>query len=467
MYKITLEYITLELIEKIIRLKSYFTKNSSKIDNNSNDAVIVIFEKAISSLLFNIERLIFDINDLDSNSTSNEIFAIQRSLSLCYSTIKNLHKELHYLSTDWLKLETYTFAEQLYEKHFKIQKTPKLNIILSDDYSFVETNLDKKFEKIMDSLFDKHNIYMPEESPTILIPKIEYSNPLNWTILVHELGHIDTVNIKELCSNESMFPDNLSISEKEKLVSWAEEIYCDINAIKIIGPAYFISLASFALLQSLVTGLGVASNSHPPFAMRLALLFSYLDKNKLEIKTDLPSGNEGTLHSFIYSMTNIVNTNLKNFDKDLGNEPSIKNLMVFYKFLRNELIKDDQDCKIIEPIFELVENLKKMIPIGSYRSHINDKSNLDKIESETITKKELNQIRDSLTERNTELWEIINAGWVYKIKETIPFGINLFFNNSSKSIESKVKVYGKKLELLDDRLLVSIETSKLIDLIEN
>lgn len=467
MDKVTLKYITLELIEKIYRLESFIIKNSSKGDNNSNEAVIIIIKKSITCLLSNIDNLTKDINDIDSKSTSNEIFSIQRSLSQCYLAIKELHKELNFLSTNWLKLETYTFVEQIYEKHFKVEKTPKINIILSDKYTFTETNLDEKFERIMDSFFEKHNLYNVEESPTVIIPKIEYSNPLNWTILVHELGHIDIVNIKKFISNDSMFPDNLSKGEKEKLISWAEEIYCDIIAIKIIGPAYFLSLASFALLESLDTGYGVSSHSHPPFAMRLALLYAYLDKNKLEIKTNLPTGVDGAIHSFIYSMNQIANRNLKNIEKSLGQEPSIKKLMVFYKYLRNELIKDDNECKIIEPIFDLVENLKEMIPIGSYRSHEMDKSNLTKLELNELSKEEFNQIRNSLTERNTELWEIINSGWVYKIKEIIPFGFELFFDKTELTIKEKVIAFGEKLELLDDRLLVSIETSKLIDLIEN
>jgi hypothetical protein len=468
MNKITFKYITLELIEKIFRLKSYITKNGSKKDNNSNNAVIMIFEKAILNLLSNIEKTISDINEIDNETTINEIFSIQRNLSQYYLTIKELHGELHFLSTDWLKLETYTFIEQLYEKHFNPKpKKEKLNIILSDDYTFIETNLDKRFERIMNSFFEQSSIYLSEESPTVIIPKMEYSNPLNWTILVHELGHVDKENIKELCSKEAMFPDNISISEKEKLINWAEEIYCDIVAIRIIGPAYFTSLASFAMLETLVIGLGVSSNSHPPFAMRLALLFSYLDKNELKIQTIMPDGKNDTIHSFIYKMTENINSNLKNVNNTIGAEPSISDLMLFYKFIRNELIKDDKYLKNIDPIFNLVDDLNKMIPIGSYRSHSKDEEYLEKLKLKELTIDEFNLIKDSLTERNAELWEIINTGWVYKIQTIIPFGLKLFFESNEFSIEEKLKSYSEKLEMLDDRLLVSIETSKLIDLIEN
>lgn len=467
MNKITFKYITIELIEKIIRLKNYIVKNSSKNDNNSNTAVISIFEKTIAVLISIIKDLIQDINNIDADYTSDELFSIQRTLSQCYITIKELHKKLNFLSTDWLKLETYTFVEQLYEKHFEMHKSKNLNIILSDDYTFIETNLNKRFEKVMVSFSEHLNSDFLEESPTVIIPKLEYANPLNWTILVHELGHIDRENLNLLLSKTLMFPSKISKSEKDRLASWAEEIYCDIKAIQIIGPAYFLSLASFAILQSLVTGFGASSNSHPPFAMRLSLLFSYLDKNKLDIKTKLPDNNEGTIHSFIYSLTKNINANLLGINETLSTEPSIDDLMVFYKFIRNELIKDNDQTIDIKPIFELAEDLKRMIPIGSYRNHDSDNNNIEKLNDEGLTKEEFNKIKETLTERNAELWEILNAGWVYKVQEIIPFGLKLFFEEPYDNIFEKIETYNEKLNLLDDRLLVSIEISKLIDLIEN
>lgn len=467
MDKITFKYIALDLIEKIIRLKSYITKNSSRNDNNSNKAVIQIFEKTISNILSNIKNLIVDINDIDHESTTDEKYAIQQSLSQCYISIKELHKELNFLSTDWLKIETYTFIEQLYDNHFNLSKKRNLSIILSDDYTFIETNLEKRFEKITASFFEQDDFIVSEERPTVIIPKLEYSNPLNWTILVHELGHINIEEISDLRINSEMFPADLSESENEKLVSWAEEIYCDIKAIQIIGPAYFLSLSTFALLESLILGFGVSTKSHPPFAMRLALLFSYLDKNGLEIKADLPNGENDTIHSFIYSMSKDINENLKNKTETLGREPSINGLMIFHKNIRNKLIKDEKTSRNVQPIFDLVKDLEKMIPIGSHRIHDNDEEYLKKLDSSELNKEEFTLIKEYLTERNADLWEIINAGWVYKIQKIIPFGLKLFFENTNDPISQKVTKYSESLELLDDRLLVSIETSKLIDLIEN
>lgn len=467
MVGITLKYVTLELIEKIIRLQNYINKHSYNNRKNSNEAVIKIFEKAISSLLINLEKLIKEINELDKESTPIEIYSVQRGLSTCYSAIKDLHKELHVLNTDWLKLETYTFVEQIYKKHINGNESQDLNVILSDDYTFVETNMDTRFERIMQSFFDTQNSYAPEDSPTVIIPKIEYSNPLNWTILVHELGHLDTKKIKKLCESPELFPEGLNIGEKDKLTNWAEEIYCDILAIDIIGPAYFLSLASHALLQSLITGLEVSTNHHPPFAMRLALLHAYIDKNSQNLLTKLPTGEKDSIHSFIYDMTSIINENVKQITDPTENEPLIENLMDYYFYLNEELVEKGTINKEIGSIFELVEKLRIKVPIGGYRSTNGDKNLLKQLNKKGLTTEEFSVIRNSLSERNTELWEIINAGWLFKMNEFIPFGLKLFFDNSTKNIHEKLNDYREKLDLLDDRLLVSIETSKLIDIIEN
>ncbi len=467
MDKLTFKYIALDLIEKIIRLKSYITKNSSKKDNNSNKAVIQIFEKSLSNILFNIEELIKDINYIDSDSTTDEKFALQQNLSQCYISIKELHKELNFLSTDWLKIETYTFTEQLYHQYFNSDKKYDLSIILSDDYTFIETNLEKRFERITASFFERDISPFSKERPSVIIPKLEYSNPLNWTILVHELGHINSDEIDAIKNDKDLFPTGLSESEKEKLQNWAEEIYCDVKAIQIIGPAYFLSLTTFALLESLITGFGVSNKSHPPFAMRLAFLFSYLDKNNLEIKAKTPNGDNDTIHSFIYAMSKVINQNLKNKTKTLEREPSIKDLMVFQINIKKKLIIKENISRNVGSVFKLVEDLHKMIPIGSLRSHDKDDKFLERLDDPNLGKEEFNSIKESLTERHTDMWEIINAGWVYKIQEIIPLGLELFFDKSHRSILENVQTYANKIELLDDRILVSIETSKLIDLIEN
>lgn len=467
MNSITFKYITLELIEKILRLKNYINKHSYNNRKNSNDAVIKIYEKSINTLLKNTNNLINDINLINDKSNSNEIFAIQRRLSTHYDTIKGLHGELHNLNSDWLKMETYTFVEQIQKKIFNDDKLQNLNIILSDDYTFVETNLDDRFKQIMEPLYDSDNTHIDGDSPTVIIPKIEYSNPLNWTILVHEIAHIDKKKIEKLISDSSMFPDNVTVDERNKLKNWAEEIYCDVKAIDVIGPAYFLSLASYALLQSLVTGFGVYSGSHPPFTMRLALLHSYIKNNSEELNIILPTKEEGSIHSFIHRMTAVVNENVKKMEGLPIKEPSINNLMIFNKYLHDALVMNGGESKDINPVFELVNNLKQSIPVGGFRVKDEDANELKKLREKTLTQKTFDEIKNTLSERNSELWEIINAGWVYKISEHIPFGINLFFNDESKTIDEKVKEYGDKIELLDDRLLVSIETSKLIDLIEN
>lgn len=472
MTKSTFQFIILELIEKTIRLENYIRKNSSKNRKNSNDAVIEIFQKSLDSLYLEIEYLILEVNSLDNNSTSDEIFCIQQLLATYYETIKKMHEELSVLNTDWLKLETYTFVEQIYDNYFKHIKAPEVNIILSDNYSFIETNLEDRFAKIINSLYDNDYNYITEDSPAIVIPKIEYSNPLVWTFLVHELAHLNKDEIKKLCSNPKLIPSDLNNKDKAKyesiLKKWAKEIYCDILAINIMGPAYFLTLMSYALLESLITGFGAYSSKHPPFEIRLELLHYYIDKNNEEITTITLNDANKSIHSYLYEMSEVINENLFNSNKLNSNKPLLNKLMIFESFLRKELIKVSDNPKQMDSIYILVKSLKKKIPIGGYRIPTNDINDSKKIKTKDFNLDEFEEIKRSLTDRKTELWEIINAGWVYKVENLIPYGQKIFFKNKKNwNINKRFKKYSKKLDLLDDRLLVSIETSKLIDLIEN
>jgi|GEM_PF-4826166 len=213
MDKITFQYITLDIAEKILRLRNYILFNSSKTNNNSNSTVIMVYEESINKIISSLDELICRINIINKKSTKDEIFAIQRSLSCCYTAIKELHKELHYLSSDWLKPETYTFIEQIFNDNFNPNKKNKISIILTDEYTFIETNLNKQFKKIIDSFYSNSLEILSGENPTVILPKIEYSNPLNWPILVHELGHTEVDKIEKLCSTQ--YFKSLKNGEKE------------------------------------------------------------------------------------------------------------------------------------------------------------------------------------------------------------------------------------------------------------
>jgi len=167
-------------------------------------------------------------------------------------------------------------------------------------------------------------------------------------------------------------------------------------------------------------------------------------------------------------MTTVINTNICSFNPTLEREPSSSGLMEFFLNLRAELVEEENQKVIINSIRPLVTKLSEFIPIGSYRDRGKDEDYLKELKRSNIKTEKFNVLKNSLTERKTDLLEIINAGWIYKFEQIIPSGINIIFNNTEKrELKENIKIYGEKLELLDNRLLVSIEISKLIDLVEN
>lgn len=463
----TIKYIILELLEKVYRLKSFILKHNLSETSNSNGNVVLLFNRTITKILNHLEETTLQIDGL----TEDEAFTIQRRLAQNYEAIIGLHDELKYLHTEWLRPEIFTFANHIINYLPKECRPGIINIILSDKYSFLEKNLFKEFIEVVSGFSNDSTLKYPERSPTVILPKIEYNNPLNWPILCHELGHIDETNIANLISKKELFPSGISVSEMQILKNWAEEIYCDFFATNIIGPAYYLSLSTFALLNSLRTGIGVSSNTHPPFTMRMAILYSYLDHNHLNISIK-KEGKECSIHHYFYEMLNIVDEVLLKFPGLQIQESEIKGLNIF-----NDYLRDNYDSykniifKIenheLEDIKILIDKLVNKMPIGSLRNLAKDQEYIKLLDNIEIAPEVFGRIRNSLSENGSELWKILNAGWVYKFENIIPVGKNLFFEKNDYTFENKLDLYGEELDVLDDRLLVSIETSKLIYFVEN
>lgn len=463
----TYKYIILEILEKVYRLKNYIAQNNLQHYNNSNDDIIKIFNHTIENILNQIGQIIEKID----NASIDEYFVIQRKLANVYESITCLHENLKYLHTDWLKPEIFTFVNQLRTYIPKSDEFGRINIILSDEYTFLETNLSNKFLSCI-SNFSPYSIQeMKDKNPTVILPKIEFCNPLNWPILTHELAHIDEEHIKKFIDSPELYPPDISVADKLILRAWAEEIYCDLFASNLLGPCYYLSLTSFALLNSLSTGIGVSSKTHPPFAMRMAILYSFLDHSKLHIQVKDHEMIDTLIHQHYYKMLDVVDETILKFPAAKQSERKIDGLNIFYDYIKENFeavnhipaaVKSSQ----LESMELLVEKLKNNIPIGSLRDYSEDDEFLKRLEGE-LSLEDFNKIKNSLTERKTEIWEILNAGWLYKFNTLIPRGMDLFFSENNETIDKKLKIYGKYLEILDDRLLISIESSTLMDYIEN
>src|ERR1035437_5051656 len=105
----TFKYIILELLEKVYRLKCFISNHKIAQTSNSNENVVLLFHHSLTEILKHLDSVISEVND----STRIETFTIQRKLASSYEAIINLHSQLKYLHSEWLRPETYTFVKHI------------------------------------------------------------------------------------------------------------------------------------------------------------------------------------------------------------------------------------------------------------------------------------------------------------------------------------------------------------------
>lgn len=65
----------------------------------------------------------------------------------------------------------------------------------------------------------------------------------------------------------------------QQLLSWTGEMICDLNAVRLFGPAGLAAIAEFlSILESQSQEELLDTNTHPPLATRLKVLFQYLER---------------------------------------------------------------------------------------------------------------------------------------------------------------------------------------------
>jgi hypothetical protein len=450
----------LELFEKLYRLDKYIKTCEHFDRKNNNDKIIALFKTSIRIIGEEIDKLSSDIDtDLDDTDKLGYIIGISQNSK----AIIKIHEELRNLHSSWILPEIKTFANEIILNNSSLNE--EINIILSDNYSFLESNLGKKFEKSL------QNVYLKSDEATaindnhsFILPKIEFSNPLNWTIIVHEAGHLNSDVTNAIRNNPDIMPDDIASINEELIKNWAEEIYCDIYATSILGPAYLISFITFALLSPLDYGISSHSDNHPSVIIRVAIILNYLRENSMLFNS------EGVIEDYC----KIFEDCLMEQHSIFKDEPTkkIKGLTKFNRNLRkilkelklNSFSITEEDSKRINT---LVSKLEDGIPIGSICDQ-NKAAFLDDLKNPNLTKEELKKLKNSVSERSCKIWEILNAGWLFKLEIIFKKGESIFFTNTNtKSLAEKIGDYGNLVDVLDERLLSSINTSQIMKIIEN
>lgn len=460
-----------EVLEKISRMRRYLFSHYSSSKTEGKE-VVILFNKALDATQLNLENL---VKYLKSSGALNpyEKATVSRRISNVFFTIIKLHEQLQLIYGEWVRPETHTFIKEVMEFFPSERRNEKINIVLTNDYMFLESNLTWLFSDILNNENISSNIV--EENPTVFLPKIDYDNPLNWTILAHECGHTDLKGIEKLFTNPKLIPSGITGRDKIVLENWIEEIYCDLIATKVLGPAYLASFSTFVLLLSGIEGNERSSETHPSNVLRINLIQEYLESKNIKVPLATSYLGNSDLGSYYYYMLENYNETSRKFlnPNTFQTFPSIDMTLILDTI--SEEVDDLIDLNFtlsnddFKRIHSLKNRLSKGIPIASYH-------NIEKLEvvkkkylqesKNNIGLKELNEAKEALQETRTKLWEIINTGWINKIENILPIAIELFFDNDEYSFIDKIKLFGEMLEKNDNILLKSIESSEIFKIME-
>ncbi len=458
----------IEVLEKISRMRRYLFSHYSSTKTEGKE-VVGLFLNALNAIQGNLESLIKYIKSTDSFNPYEKA-TVSRRISNAFLTFIQLHEQLQLIYGEWVRPETHTFISEILEFFPSERKQSKINIVLTNDYMFFESNLTWLFSAILNN-----NDIAPqfaEENPTVFLPKIDYDNPLNWTILAHECGHTDAKGIEKLLSNPKLLSTEITGSNKIIFENWVEEIYCDLIATKTLGPAYLASFCTFILLISGIEGNEMSNKSHPSNVLRINLIQEYLESRNIKIPLNTSFGENSDLSSYYYFMVENYNeTSRKYLNPDSFQDSPNIDTTILLDTISEEV--DDiinfnftltkEDFKRID---SLKERLSKGITIASFQDVEKLREAQKKYPKEKIELRDLNEAKESLQEKRAKLWEIINTGWINKIENIIPKAIHLFFENEDYSFTEKMEMLNNELEKNDGILLKSIESSEIFKIME-
>ncbi|MFC1817117.1 hypothetical protein ACFL0M_14545 [Thermodesulfobacteriota bacterium] len=323
---------------------------------------------------------------------------------------------------------------------------------------------------------------MSDKKPTLFLPKIEFENPLQWATLVHEMGHAVPDNISKLLSKEDY--DNIcsgSKTDQEIFKNWAEEIFCDLLSLHLLGPAYLASFIDFVTVKGhkLLENFSV---THPPPRYRIWLMCCVLRKKGISANFSTSISGENDLSNFFYALfenrCEVRRIYFKDFPLSMNTDKINIDARLFWNRMEEIVEKFVPFNESIPPFDQnkfkhLVSRLEKNIPIGAYSSsNLSDNTItiecLNDIEKIISTEKDeqnnieakLKKAFDTIRERPCTIAEIINAGWLYKCEKIYLQTINIL-NRFDKEQQN---IFKDKLYRLDGLLRNSIETSYLTQL---
>lgn len=260
------KHILLDAVEKICRLTN-LSKTIKHRGTTEESALLRFYDEQLKGIIKRLKYTIDHILD-GSDFSQNDYAPLYDTLSYFH----NLHPQFRlFVALPKIPKEIFLSLEDIFPSDIYQELEP--TIIYSPLYNFFEMSSLEYFQRL--------GILLETGVPDriiLMLPYVDFQNPLVWSILAHELGHALEAKqgIVEDYSNEFTAHSEVVIRRSK---SWAREFCCDIIAIRLMGPSYFNAFVN--LNFSIHPWDHSSSESHPHPYTRLIYMSKYLKKHSL------------------------------------------------------------------------------------------------------------------------------------------------------------------------------------------
>lgn len=460
----------IEIVERLARLKRFV-----RLDRSQSKDVVRVFDWAIRGVLKSIEPLASDLSN-PGEQTGLAKEACDKKLSNAFMYFSDFHEKLSQIRGGWVLPETHVFINKILDFIPTERKPDHVSVVLLDEYSFEADDLASFARSLL--LKEGVKLNTVDDRPTVSLPKTERDNLLNWADLVHEIGHVDRDGIDELLGISDLIPS--ASPDRIVLEAWAEELYCDLFAVSILGPAYASSFAAFCLINSGVEPKETGSSTHPPDILRMCLMSRMLERKGLTIPLRglfSAYGDSSQLFYQAFEERGRVGRLCRNSttDENQGILSEGGSLTDFMECIMENIDGALEHQRILDAgdfsgTPNLANRLADGVLIGSYpnkneiEQYVRDLP-LDLTTLDAPSRYALfNKAKHAIRETHSSPWEIVNAGWLHKVESIYPWAFELFFDGDM-NLEDKLESFDNRLAATDQVLLKSIEVAHIHELL--
>ncbi|MBM3282949.1 hypothetical protein FJY90_01720 [Candidatus Gottesmanbacteria bacterium] len=452
-----------EIVEKVWRLEAFLTEIES-ISVEEDKELIQFYRSQIRGLKQRLEDPITEIREGQEDFREY----LRTYFDVC-SHFQTMHQQFWlFVSLPKVYPEVYTFVHSLFPRNQFEDVEPTL--VYCPIYNFGEANAIDQFSKL--------GIFLDKgagDRVILLLPYVDFRNPMMWTALAHEMGHAIE---KDKGIVGSILPELPGRKELEPLRRWLKEFCADHIALRLMGPAYLISFISYII--SLHPYFYVPTLTHPQPHSRIEYMRTYLERNclfhpkaqhyyelfqeltafykvsKFDLQ-QLPTEITSPCPTCKYEYKMKLPESLKRFPElihqlnEQVNSISFPDVCGTEDLRRAEKLAEDLDHGFFISSY-------KETTMGEIRHHLNEL--LTQNTPGQANREEIYSVLKLIEDKPNKVSQIINAGWIQKINRQID-KFQKIFEEDDSILEEKFNTFGNYLESISYNIQKSIETSKI------